>query len=91
MRLVRPLLLAATLALTFAGACGKSKPILGDGGAAGTGGGGVGGDAGPIVDGGPETAPPTDGGLVPCLDQPGLQLPPSGGLPCELLPPGFGK
>jgi len=30
--------------------------------------------------------------LAPCLDRPsGLQRPPDGRLPCELLPPGFGK
>ena len=35
--------------------------------------------------------PPSDGGLVPCLDQPtNLERPPSGQLPCHLLPPGFG-
>jgi hypothetical protein len=30
--------------------------------------------------------------LKPCLDRPGeLQRPPSGGLPCDLLPPDFGR
>jgi hypothetical protein len=30
--------------------------------------------------------------LKPCLERPGeLQRPPSGGLPCDLLPPDFGR
>lgn len=30
--------------------------------------------------------------LVPCLDRPGeLQRPPNGSLPCDLLPPDFGR
>jgi hypothetical protein len=39
-------------------------------------------------------APPdaTETALKPCLDQPtDLPRPPSGQLPCELLPPGFGE
>lgn len=45
------------------------------------------GDA-PAVDAGPTG----DAALAPCLDRPGeLARPPSGGLPCELLPPGFGR
>jgi hypothetical protein len=68
---------AFALGLALAGACGKSKPVgLVDGG-----GGGSGGDGGL----------PTDGALAPCLDQPGLQRPPVGQLPCELLPPNFGR
>jgi hypothetical protein len=37
------------------------------------------------------TTPPGDGGLSPCLlDLPTmLDRPPSGSLPCDLLPPGF--
>jgi hypothetical protein len=34
----------------------------------------------------------SDAGLTPlvgCLDRPGLARPPSGGLPCELVPPGL--
>jgi hypothetical protein len=56
-----------------------------------TGTGGTGGSA--STDGGkPDVAiPPGDGGLSPCaLDLPTvLDRPPSGSLPCDLLPPGF--
>lgn len=43
-------------------------------------------------DAAPDT-PPTDASpLKACLDQPtDLPRPPSGQLPCELLPPGFGE
>lgn len=42
----------------------------------------------------PKDAPPADasdpGALAPCLDRPtDLARPPTGQLPCELLPPGF--
>jgi len=45
----------------------------------------------------PETPPPADAAvdadptaLAPCLDRPTeLSRPPTGSLPCELLPPGF--
>lgn len=42
----------------------------------------------------PKDAPPADaadpGALAPCLDRPtDLPRPPTGQLPCELLPPGF--
>jgi hypothetical protein len=53
---------------------------------------GAGGGAGAPPDAGPDTVtpPPGDGGLVPCLDLPtDLDRPPSGVLPCELVPPGF--
>jgi hypothetical protein len=74
--------LAATLlsaGLLFAG-CGKDEDSNGTG-TAGTGGrGGAGGNAGT----------PGDGGLKPCLDRPTeLERPPSGQLPCDLLPPGL--
>jgi hypothetical protein len=50
-------------------------------------------DTGVAVDAGnPDTSPPPqgDGGLAPCLDLPTeLERPPSGRLPCDLLPPGF--
>jgi len=59
----------------------------------GRGGGGSGGSAGSPADSGPSdatTPPPGDGGLAPCLDLPtDLDRPPSGQLPCDLLPPGF--
>ena len=54
--------------------------------------GGSGGTGGGASDGGTiDTATPPDGGLVPCLlGRPGdLDRPPSGQLPCDLLPPGF--
>jgi hypothetical protein len=63
------------------GGGGKAKPDGGGGAGgsfAGTGGsfGGAGGSAG--------------GGLAGCLDTPGaLDRPPSGQLPCELIPPGL--
>jgi hypothetical protein len=35
-------------------------------------------------------APPGDGSLAPCVDQPDLPRPPVGNqLPCDLLPPNF--
>ena len=35
---------------------------------------------------------PGDGVLTPCLDKPNeLTRPPAGQLPCELLPPNFGR
>jgi hypothetical protein len=40
----------------------------------------------------PPPAPPPVDSLSPCVDQPtALQGPPSGQLPCELLPPGFSR
>jgi hypothetical protein len=40
----------------------------------------------------PGGAPTSDGGLAPCLDRPNeLERPPSGQLPCDLLPPGFSR
>jgi hypothetical protein len=74
------LLVAALLAV---GACGGGK---GDGSTGGQGGagsfGGIGGAGG--------AGGAMDGGLVGCLDQPGtLDRPPSGRLPCELIPPGL--
>jgi hypothetical protein len=39
----------------------------------------------------PPAPPPVDS-LTSCLDQPNaLQSPPSGQLPCDLLPPGFSR
>ncbi|PTL77863.1 hypothetical protein [Vitiosangium sp. GDMCC 1.1324] len=39
----------------------------------------------------PPPAPPVDS-LTACVEQPtALQTPPSGQLPCELLPPGFSR
>ncbi len=50
-------------------------------------------DAG--IDGGPDAAPPVpDAGrpLQACLERPQeLDRPPTGELPCELLPPGFSR
>ncbi|HKQ69864.1 MAG TPA: hypothetical protein VJT73_11025 [Polyangiaceae bacterium] len=48
------------------------------------------------VDGGPAvvdaTSPRGDAGRAPCLDRPtDLPRPPSGQLPCDLLPPGFSR
>lgn len=81
MRAARALLAAIALASACGAGCGKVKPSGVATGAAGTTGGGDGaaGQSG-------------DGGLAPCLDQPSdLPRPPSGALPCEMLPPGFGK
>jgi len=80
MRAGAALLFAAVLA---AGACGGGKGAGAKGGQGGGGGsigiGGTGGAGGGI-----------DGGLVGCLDQPGsLEGPPSGRLPCDLIPPGL--
>ncbi len=42
----------------------------------------------PLPDGGPDG--PVDKVTGPCLEQPtALARPPTGALPCELLPPGF--
>ena len=71
--------LAVTLlsaGLLFAG-CGKDDDpnTTGKGGTGGRGGAG---------------GAPSDGGLKPCLDRPSeLERPPSGQLPCDLLPPGL--
>jgi hypothetical protein len=71
---------AALIALA-ALSCGRSKPAgvdPSDGGPADT--------AGP-ADTGAEVLPAARGG---CLDRPDvLQRPPSGGLPCDLIPPGL--
>ena len=68
------------------GGTGGSAPK--DGGLADTGAMQEGGNEGGTPD---VTIPPGDGGLSPCpLDHPSvLDRPPSGSLPCELLPPGF--
>jgi len=94
-----PLLFVALL-----NACDDDKPPGGTGGSGGTGGtGGTpmqdgGRDTGSSGSGGIADAgetdtiapPPGDGGLAPCLDRPtDLDRPPSGQLPCDLLPPGF--
>jgi hypothetical protein len=81
------------------GAAGSGGATGGTGGTAGTG-GSTPKDAGPDTgaagsaghDGGqPDVILPGDGGLSPCaLDLPTvLDRPPSGALPCDLLPPGF--
>lgn len=63
--------------LGAAGACGGGKGSSPDGGGLGGIGGSTGGEGGA-------------GGLVGCLDMPGqLDRPPSGRLPCELIPPGL--
>ena len=94
-----PLLVVALIA-----GCDDDKPApTGTGGAGGSGGageqdgggrGGTGGAAGSAGAGGNLSdagiTPPGDGGLAPCLDRPtDLDRPPSGRLPCDLLPPGF--
>ena len=86
MRPIRVLVVTFGIAAALGGACGRSKPVAPrDGGSGGT-------DGGPGVDAGIEVAAPTDGKLAPCLERPGeLPRPPSGGLPCELIPPDFGK
>jgi hypothetical protein len=75
---------ALALAVTVVVSCGKDDlpgtPAPIDGGSS-SGAGGAGG-----------AAPTSDAGLVPCLDRPTeLERPPSGQLPCELLPPDFGR
>lgn len=46
----------------------------------------------PVADAGAADAGAADGGLIPCLDTPGsLPRPPENRLPCDLLPPGFGR
>ena len=81
---------------TGSGGTGGSGGTTGKGGSAGSGGTGAAmPDSGnPMGDGAvpgdgstTDTTPP---GLAPCLDRPtDLDRPPSGQLPCELLPPGF--
>jgi hypothetical protein len=93
MRPIRIFVVTFGIALALGGACGRSKPVAprdgGSGGATGAT-GGTGG--GPAPDAGMEVAAPADGNLAPCLERPGeLPRPPSGGLPCELIPPDFGK
>ena len=68
------------LLLTYAG-CGKSSGAAGTGGTPGAGLGGTVGAGGPGAG---------TGALASCLDVPGgLPAPPSGTLPCELIPPGL--
>jgi hypothetical protein len=70
-------------ALLIAISCGGGKAMPKDGGAGMGGGGGIGGSVG-------GAGGAADGGLVGCLDTPGaLDRPPSGRLPCELIPPGL--
>jgi hypothetical protein len=80
------------------GGTGGSGGSGGTGGTAGqdsgrdTGSSGSGGSGGEADAGATDTItpPPSDGGLAPCLDRPtDLDRPPSGQLPCDLLPPGF--
>jgi len=74
---MRYLILVAVLALA---ACGDNTRVAAKDDA------GVVTDA-PAIDAGID-APPT--ALAPCLDRPTeLPRPPSGQLPCELVPPGF--
>ncbi|HMJ53055.1 MAG TPA: hypothetical protein VK540_13295 [Polyangiaceae bacterium] len=99
-----PLLLVAVVSACdddkTPGATGGSGASTADSGTTTTGGGGgTGGTGGSAGKGGSNptdagsdaiTPPPGDGGLVPCLDLPtDLDRPPSGRLPCDLLPPGF--
>ena len=70
---------AFALVVSIGGACGGGKAAPKDGGAGIGGGSGSGGSVGGA-----------DGGLVGCLETPGaLDRPPSGRLPCELIPPGL--
>lgn len=74
---MRRLVLALVAAIALA-ACGDDEHVGGDDAARP--------DA--AVDAPPPDAPPA---LAPCLDRPGdLPRSPSGQLPCDLLPPGFG-
>ena len=81
-------------ALVLLLACGKDEDVQnvqpGTGGSSGTAGasgsGGASGRGGASGSGGASQ----DGGLKPCLDRPtDLPRPPSGQLPCELIPPGL--
>jgi hypothetical protein len=77
MPLGRAFALAALLALA---SCGKNRSV-------------VEGPA-PVGDAASDAVATTDagaeGGLAPCLDEPGaLARPPTSGLPCELIPPGL--
>jgi hypothetical protein len=76
-----------------AGTGGTGGATGGSGGTTGGTGGSAPKDGGMTDTGGqPDvTVPPGDGGLSPCaLDLPNvLDRPPSGRLPCDLLPPGF--
>lgn len=96
MRPHRPVVLSMVLlgaAAAFAACAGGEIDVApargGQGGGAVTGGAGgtnaIGGSGG---SGGKSGA----GALTACLDRPGeLDRPPTGKLPCDLLPPGFGK
>jgi hypothetical protein len=66
---------------------GSTTTTTGSGGTGGA--GGTAGTAGAAGSGGTVT-PPGDGGLAPCIESPtDLDRPPSGSLPCDMLPPGF--
>jgi hypothetical protein len=52
--------------------------------------GGCGKSAAAPRDGGIDLSAGNDGGLAACLDRPGaLERPPTGRLPCDLIPPGL--
>ena len=104
MRFRSPILWWPILVVALVAGCDDDKTPSGTGGSGGSGGtagtggsgggsSGSGGTAGTGASGGAPDGgtPPSDGGLVPCpLGQPtDLDRPPSGRLPCELLPPGF--
>lgn len=68
----------AVVALAFVAACGDNQAGARDAQSE---------DAAPPIDALPTDAAPS---LAPCLDRPtDLPRPPTGALPCDLLPPGF--
>ena len=84
---VRVWLAAALLGgVVVGGACGgKANNVSTDGGP-----GGNGGNVGSAGAGGSTGGGGATGGLAACLDRPGeLARPPSGRLPCDLIPPGL--
>jgi hypothetical protein len=73
-------LILPTLAATLFLSCGKTKPAI----PSGTGGNTVATGTGGV------TGSANAGVLKPCLDQPSdLPRPPTGNLPCDLIPPGL--
>jgi hypothetical protein len=81
MRARQPWAAALLAALLVVGACGGGVNGRPDGGPGGNGGSAIGGNVG---HGG------STGGVGACLDRPGeLARPPTGQLPCDLIPPGL--